>query len=225
MGVLRAAASGAVRGAVAGMAMSGVRSVTFGLDLVSRTPPEAVLAETAPQLLTEVPKEYRPAAVQGLHWAFGAAFGALFGLLPGAVRRHPLSGPVYGTLVWLAFEAGFAPALGLREAREGRPTERLALLADHVLYGLVLAAPDRARRRPASRRSGGVPPQDLGDEELTRELTQLYSTRDDTLRHGSDQALATHTRRTQELEAEYLRRFPDREVDPERLREGARQRG
>jgi hypothetical protein len=70
----------------------------------------------------------------------------------------------------------------------------------------------------------GVPAGDLPDEDLDRELRHLHETRDDTLRHGSPQALAHHDERTAELEAEYLRRFPGREVDPGRLREGARSR-
>lgn len=77
---------------------------------------------------------------------------------------------------------------------------------------------------PAPTPGAGVPADRLTDEELLRELWALHRTRHDTLRHGSDQALETHTERTAELEAEYLRRFPRREVDPDRLREGARQR-
>ncbi len=68
----------------------------------------------------------------------------------------------------------------------------------------------------------GVDASDLTDEELLRELGSLYRTRMDTLRHGSETALATHLARTAELEAEYLRRRPDREVDPRRLRDGDR---
>lgn len=71
----------------------------------------------------------------------------------------------------------------------------------------------------------GVPAAELSDDDLLRELHELYRTRLDTLRHGSEQALGTHTERTAELEADYLRRRPQREIDPERLREGARQRG
>jgi len=71
----------------------------------------------------------------------------------------------------------------------------------------------------------GVAPPDLTNADLHRELEQLYETRLTTLRHGSADALATHTRRTAELENEYLRRHPDREVDANRLRDGARERG
>jgi len=64
----------------------------------------------------------------------------------------------------------------------------------------------------------GVPPSELSDEDLLRELASLHETRHDTLRHGSDHALENHNRRMVELESEYLRRFPQREVNPARLR-------
>ncbi|MDF5755738.1 DUF6158 family protein [Spongiactinospora sp. TRM90649] len=70
----------------------------------------------------------------------------------------------------------------------------------------------------------GIDPRELPDEDLLRELRHVHETRTDTLRHGSDDALDNHTVRTRELETEYLRRYPEREIDPERLREGARQR-
>ena len=43
-------------------------------------------------------------------------------------------------VVWLGFELGIAPALGLSQAKHVRPIDRLALTADHLLYGLVLSA-------------------------------------------------------------------------------------
>jgi hypothetical protein len=70
----------------------------------------------------------------------------------------------------------------------------------------------------------GVAPAALGDDDLLRELASLHDTRHDTLRHGSDAALANHDRRLRELEQEYLARFPQREVDQHRLREGAQSR-
>jgi hypothetical protein len=71
----------------------------------------------------------------------------------------------------------------------------------------------------------GVDPAELGDEDLMRELGHLYQTRMDALRHAAGQALDEHTHRMTVMEEEYLRRNPDREIDPERLREGARARG
>ncbi|TDD13412.1 DUF6158 family protein [Nonomuraea diastatica] len=70
----------------------------------------------------------------------------------------------------------------------------------------------------------GIDAGELNDDDLVRELRQLHATRSETFFHGSDDALATHTSRTHELETEYLRRYPEREIDPMRLREGARQR-
>jgi hypothetical protein len=70
----------------------------------------------------------------------------------------------------------------------------------------------------------GVSAMDLDDEDLLRELKELHRTRNDTLRHGSAQALECHNERQAELEGEYLRRFPEREVAPDRLRSGARAR-
>lgn len=70
----------------------------------------------------------------------------------------------------------------------------------------------------------GINPQTLPDEDLFRELDSLYRTRLDTVRFGSGDALTQSTARLADLEREYLRRFPDREIDPERLRAGARLR-
>jgi hypothetical protein len=63
-----------------------------------------------------------------------------------------------------------------------------------------------------------APLTELTDELVLEELGQLYERRLETLRHGSDDALANHTERMRELEQEYLRRHPQREVDPDRLR-------
>lgn len=67
-------------------------------------------------------------------------------------------------------------------------------------------------------RGEGIPGVDLPDDDLLRELASLHHTRHDTLRHGSSEALDQHSRRVTELESEYLRRFPGREIDPLRLR-------
>jgi hypothetical protein len=70
----------------------------------------------------------------------------------------------------------------------------------------------------------GAPTAELAEEDLLRELGHLHETRHATFLHGSDDALDAHTRRTSALEAEYVRRHPQREVDPDRLRAGARDR-
>lgn len=70
----------------------------------------------------------------------------------------------------------------------------------------------------------GVDPRHLSEEDLLRELTHLHETRSEALFHGPPHAFAAHTERTRDLEDEYLRRHPDRDVDPRRLRSGARER-
>jgi hypothetical protein len=70
----------------------------------------------------------------------------------------------------------------------------------------------------------GVPAPELEEHELMRELGALHRTRHDTFLHGSFQALERHSARTTELELEYLRRHPERDVEPGRLRSGARAR-
>lgn len=70
--------------------------------------------------------------------------------------------------------------------------------------------------------STGVPATELGEEDLGRELEHLHRTRNETFLHGAPDALREHTARTFELEQEYLRRHPERDVDPRRTRAGAR---
>ena len=62
------------------------------------------------------------------------------------------------------------------------------------------------------------PTRELGDDELLRDLDPLYRLRLTTLRHGAAGALEASTRRIGELEQEYLRRRPEREIDPARVR-------
>lgn len=71
---------------------------------------------------------------------------------------------------------------------------------------------------------GGISTDRLSDIDLLRELGDVHRTRTETLRHGSDHALIHHDQRMASLEAEYLRRYPQREIDPQRMREGARAR-
>lgn len=68
----------------------------------------------------------------------------------------------------------------------------------------------------------GVDPANLSDEDLIREMESLGNTRAETVQHGSWAALARHTTRTHELENEYLRRYPERDIATSRTRTGAR---
>lgn len=70
----------------------------------------------------------------------------------------------------------------------------------------------------------GQPAESLSEEDLLRELGSLHRTRNETFLHGSTPAVVAHSQRTYELEDEYLRRHPEREIDPARLRAGSRER-
>ena len=130
---------GAARGAIAAMAMSGLRQLTTTLGFVERTPPESVLRQTAPDLLRRIPVERRTALVEVVHWSYGLAGGILFGALPRRLRRWPWAGPAYGFLFWAMYGAVIAPVLGIATQRDGG-REQLALLGDHLLYGSVVGA-------------------------------------------------------------------------------------
>ena len=135
--------SGAAWGTVGAMAMTGMRVITTELGLVEQTPPQAVGRQRArgmSALLRRAPRKQRRGLIEAAHWTFGAGGGAAFGALPSRVRGRPWAGPAYGLVVWLGFELAIAPVLGLSQAKRTRPVDRLALAADHLLYGLVLSA-------------------------------------------------------------------------------------
>ncbi|HZV75284.1 MAG TPA: hypothetical protein VFF79_16365 [Conexibacter sp.] len=138
-------AHAAARGTIAAMAMSGMRTLAVDVGLVEQPPPEAILKQKLSRLLRRAPRRRRSAAIELAHWAYGASGGVAFALLPEGVRRRAWAGPIYGLGLWVGFEAGLAPLLGLAQARKPRVAERAALALDHLLYGLVLS---EIRRRP-----------------------------------------------------------------------------
>ena len=129
----------AARGVAGAVAMSLMRAVTTRLGLVARTPPDAIALERAPSLVARLPRWTRRPAIELGHLSYGGAAGAAYASLPDGLRARRASGPAYGIATWLLYEAVLAPALGLSHAGRRRPVERLALAADHVLYGLVLS--------------------------------------------------------------------------------------
>lgn len=138
-------AHGALRGTIAAMAMTGMRSFTVDFGLVDEPPPMAVIRQRFGGLLERVPKRRRRGMIELFHWTYGAGGGAAFAALPERIRYQPWAGPVYGLGVWLGFELLVAPGLGLSQAKSVRGIERAALALDHLLYGFVLS---ETRRRP-----------------------------------------------------------------------------
>jgi hypothetical protein len=138
----------ASRGLVAAMAMTGVRTVTAAIGPHEKSPPEAIVEEHLPSV-HRLSERHREAITELAHWAYGAAGGAMYGLLPGRFRARKASGPLYGLAIWLGFEAGIAPLLGVRHARERAAAWRAVVALDHVLYGIVVAgqlAPEPSNR-------------------------------------------------------------------------------
>jgi hypothetical protein len=128
-------AHAAMRGAIASMAMTGMRVLSISLGIVEQAPPQQLAGESRGQ---------RRALVELGHWGVGALAGAGFGALPRDWRERPWTGPVYGLVIWTSFEAT-AKALGLPHAERAGITGRLAIAADHAVYGFVL---DETRRAP-----------------------------------------------------------------------------
>ncbi len=99
--------------------------------------------EPPPEKTTEPGTNRPPAQIRArdvAHASYGGAGGAIYGMLPARTRRQPWAGPSFGLAIWVAFETAIAPVLGLTQARRlGRGRERVALAADHALYGLVLS--------------------------------------------------------------------------------------
>ena len=97
-------------------------------------------------------------------------------------------------------------------------------VAPRDLFGLIAkVVPRYVLHYPVmGGRRGRCAPEKLAEADLLRELKHLHTTRHGTFLHGSPDALREHSSRTAQLEEEYLRRHPEREVDPARTRSGAR---
>jgi uncharacterized membrane protein YagU involved in acid resistance len=129
----------AVRGVIAAMAMTGMRTFTEEAGWLEEAPPDAIFSQDPTGVLGKIPESKRPILIELSHWAFGAVGGVAFITMPASLRRHPWAGALYGLLVWGAFEATVAPALRLSQARRLRLLDRATLAADHVVYGAIVA--------------------------------------------------------------------------------------
>jgi len=139
-------AHGALRGVIAAMAMTGLRAFTISIGLVDEPPPRAILRQKSKGIFRLAPKKKRRAVQELMHWGYGAGGAAAFSALPDSVRKRAWFGPLYGLALWVGFELVQAPLMDLKQAKRLRLLERPALIADHLLYGLVLSETRRRAR-------------------------------------------------------------------------------
>ncbi|WP_037891397.1 hypothetical protein [Streptomyces viridochromogenes] len=121
------------------MAMTGTRTVTAAVAPRERTPPEAIVEKEAPSRFAHLDEHHRAAVTELFHWAYGIGGGMAFGLLPARIRRFPGTGAAYGLAIWLGFEMGIAPLLGIQQVKQRKVLWRVVIAFDHVLYGVVVA--------------------------------------------------------------------------------------
>lgn len=126
------------RGVIAAMAMSGLRQATTSLNLVQNSPPKSVMKKLAPGLLQRLPGNQHPALLAVAHWGYGLGAGLAFGAFPRHLRHRLWMGPLYGMALLVVFHVGIAPALRIEQRLTDVP-EQFALVADHLLYGIVVA--------------------------------------------------------------------------------------
>lgn len=142
---VRALRDGALGGAVATVAMTGVMVGAQRLGLMGESPPEriagAVLAASGRGTQSEGERE--ALAVAG-HFGFGAAAGALFAVIHRRLRPPigaPLHGVLFASLIWFVSYKGWVPALGLLPPPErDQPGRPVTMLVAHWVYGATLGA-------------------------------------------------------------------------------------
>lgn len=89
------------------------------------------------------------AAMESIHWAFGAATGAAYGALaeyyPQATSQD---GAAFGTALSTLTHGGALPALGLSAEPEDQTLrEKTSEVASHVVYGIVTETVRRVVRK------------------------------------------------------------------------------
>ena len=128
-----------MRGVIGALAMSGLRTFARDLGQVEKTPPEEIADKPAEGLFEHVPADYRKTAVGVLHLLVGAAGGVAYGAVPDPIRQKAWSGPIWGVTIWVSYEFGAAPLLGLKHARDIDKSEQATIIVDHLLYGFILS--------------------------------------------------------------------------------------
>jgi putative membrane protein len=96
----------------------------------------------------KVPKNYRLAAGEAVHYGMGAGAAAVYGVLAEVAPVTMGEGIAFGTGVWLLADEVAVPAAGLsKPARQIPLTTHIYALASHLVYGWITETVRRALRR------------------------------------------------------------------------------
>ena len=146
----RSIVKGALAGLVGGIVGTGAKAIAekiFPPRIEGQTPPPVVVAErVAGHPLDSGEKK---AAMQGIHWSFGAIAGAVYGA---AVEMQPSfaawRGAAFGVALNRLTHESMLPKMGLTEPTGQQPTqERLSEWVTHVVYGVVTDGVRRVMRK------------------------------------------------------------------------------
>jgi putative membrane protein len=146
----RSLVKGALAGFLGGLAGAGAKVVAeqiFPPRLEGQIPPPVVLAEQmAGHPLQAVEQK---AAMQSIHWAFGALAGAIYG----AVAEYEPSvgawkGAAFGITLNKMTHESLLPKMGLSAPAEKQPArERISEWVSHAVYGVVTDSVRRVARK------------------------------------------------------------------------------
>lgn len=141
---------GAVCGAVATAAMSGVMLAGSRMGLMPDQPPKRIARALMPGH-SHRPKQGEGVAGALAHFGFGTAAGSLYGLLARGHRTPSIAGVGYALAIWAASYQGWVPVLGiLPAATRDLPGRPAVMICGHVVYGTILTkAMNRLNARSA----------------------------------------------------------------------------
>ena len=130
---------GALAGFVGGLAGAGAKALAeqlFPPRTHGQTPPPIVLAEQGAG--QPLPPARKQAAMQSIHWGFGAVAGAVYGAL---VEFEPTLGAWRGAAFGLTLNKithqTVLPRMGLASPKEDQPPqERISEWVTHAIYGV-----------------------------------------------------------------------------------------
>jgi putative membrane protein len=146
----RSILKGALAGLIGGLAGAGAKVVAekiFPPRTQGQTPPPVILAEQVAG--HSLPPGQKQAAMQGIHWGFGAAAGAVYGAL---VELEPSlgawKGAAFGVTLNRITHESLLPRMGLSEPKAMQPPqERISEWVTHAIYGIFTDAVRRSVRR------------------------------------------------------------------------------